>query len=40
MYLYKISVEWQDAHAGNVDNKILDMIEKLKLSENTNSPRR
>ncbi len=40
MYSDKILEERQDAHDSNVANKIIDMMDKLRLSANTNSPRR
>ncbi|WP_047984591.1 ATP-binding protein [Ornithinibacillus californiensis] len=40
MYKEKILLERQEAHNANVANKILDMMDKLKLSVNSNSPRR
>lgn len=40
MYSNKIQEERQDAHDSNVANKIIDMMDKLRLSANTNSPRR
>lgn len=40
MYSVRILEERQDAHNSNVANKIIDMMDKLRLSANTNSPRR
>lgn len=40
MYSIKIQEERQDAHDSNVANKIIDMMDKLRLSANTNTPRR
>lgn len=40
MYSDKIMVERQEAHNSNVANKIIDMMDKLRLSANSSSPRR
>ncbi|OOM14501.1 ATP-binding protein [Clostridium saccharobutylicum] len=40
MYSDRIFEERQDAHDAHVANKIIDMMDKLRLSANTNSPRR
>lgn len=40
MYLNKIQEERQEAHNAHVANKILDMMDNLRLSANNNSPRR
>lgn len=40
MFTDNISVERQEAHNSHVANKIIDMMDKLRLSSNSNSPRR
>jgi hypothetical protein len=40
MYTDKITMERQEAHNANVANKIIDMMDKLRLSANSSSPRR
>ncbi|WP_282155914.1 sacsin N-terminal ATP-binding-like domain-containing protein [Cytobacillus gottheilii] len=40
MYSNKIQEERQEAHNAHVANKIIDMMDKLRLSANSNSPRR
>ncbi|WP_249879338.1 sacsin N-terminal ATP-binding-like domain-containing protein [Niallia circulans] len=40
MYWNKIQEERQEAHNAHVANKIIDMMDKLRLSANSNSPRR
>lgn len=40
MYLNKIQEERKEAHNAHVANKILDMMDNLRLSANDNSPRR
>lgn len=40
MYSDKILVERQEAHNSNIANKIIDMMDKLRLSANSSSPRR
>lgn len=40
MYLNKIQEERKEAHNAHVANKILDMMDNLRLSANNNSPRR